>query len=126
MADSGQWQSSSVYFSNGKLLGTFTNSQDINRQLLTTAQIPQNIDESDHRRGGPSLLHRGRHLDHRHRPRRLKDLFGSGGLQGGSTITEQYAKNYYADIGTRATSTTKIKEIFVAIKLAHRDPSRGS
>ena len=25
-----------------------------------------------------------------------EDLFGSGGLQGGSTITEEYAKNYYA------------------------------
>ena len=47
------------------------------------------------------------------------DLFGSGTLQGGSTITEQYAKNYYANIGASRTVTTKIKEIFVAIKLAH-------
>src|SRR5260370_530718 len=48
-----------------------------------------------------------------------QDLFGSGGLQGGSTITEQYAKNSYASIGTSQSITTKIKEIFVAIKLAH-------
>ena len=41
------------------------------------------------------------------------------GLQGGSTITEQFAKNYYATIGTSRTVSTKIKEIFVSIKLSH-------
>ena len=47
------------------------------------------------------------------------DLFGSGTLQGGSTITEQYAKNYYSNIGATRSITTKLKEIFVAVKLAH-------
>ena len=35
------------------------------------------------------------------------DVIGSGGLQGGSTITEQFAKNYYASIGTSRTVSTQ-------------------
>jgi membrane peptidoglycan carboxypeptidase len=113
------WQSSSVYFSNGQLLGTFTNSQDINRQLLTTAQIPQNVnnaiiaaeDRNFYHEGGISVTGIARAAK--------DDLFGSGGLQGGSTITEQYAKNYYSNIGATRSITTKLKEIFVAVKLAH-------
>ena len=49
------------------------------------------------------------------------DVFGGGGLQGGSTITEQFAKNYYASIGTTRTVSTKLKEILVAIKLSHAE-----
>ena len=48
------------------------------------------------------------------------DLFGSGNLQGGSTITMQYAKNYYNDVNTGRNLTTKMKEIFVAMKLGHQ------
>jgi membrane peptidoglycan carboxypeptidase len=112
-------QSSSVYFSNGQLLGTFTNSQDVNRQLVTTAQIPQNVsdaiiaaeDRNFYHEGGISITGIARAA--------YTDLFGSGGLQGGSTITEQYVKNYYSNIGATRSITTKMKEIFVAIKLAH-------
>jgi membrane peptidoglycan carboxypeptidase len=119
VSQAANWQSSSVYFSNGQLLGTFTNSQDINRQLLTASQIPQNVanaiiaaeDRNFYHEGGVSITGIARSA--------YQDLFGSGGLQGGSTITEQYAKNYYANIGASRTVTTKIKEIFVAIKLAH-------
>ena len=113
------WQSSSVYFSDGKPLGTFTTSQDINRQLLTTSQIPQNVeaaiiaaeDRNFYHEGGISVTGIARAA--------YDDIFGSGGLQGGSTITEEYAKNYYSNIGASRSATTKIKEIFVSIKLAH-------
>ncbi|HEY2313860.1 MAG TPA: transglycosylase domain-containing protein, partial [Streptosporangiaceae bacterium] len=119
VSQSAQWQSSSVYFKDGHLLGTFTNSQDINRQLLTWAQIPQNVDNAIiaaedrnfFNEGGISVTGIARAA--------YNNLFGSGGLQGGSTITEQYAKNYYANIGASRSPTTKVKEIFVAIKLAH-------
>ena len=45
---------------------------------------------------------------------------GSGGssLQGGSTITQQFVRNYYANIGTEQTASRKMKEIFVALKVA--------
>ncbi|MGO8960141.1 MAG: transglycosylase domain-containing protein [Streptosporangiaceae bacterium] len=112
------WQSSSVYFSDGKLLGTFANDGQ-SRQILTPAQIPTVMDQAMvaaedrhfYTEGGISVPGIVRAA--------YEDLFGNGGLQGGSTITEQYAKNYYAGIGTSRSMTTKIKEIFVAIKLAH-------
>ena len=52
-----------------------------------------------------------------------EDVFNSGGsgggsLQGGSTITQQFVRNYYANIGTQQTATRKIREIFVALKVA--------
>jgi membrane peptidoglycan carboxypeptidase len=43
---------------------------------------------------------------------------GSAGLSGGSTITQEFVKNYYSGIGTQQTASRKIKEIFVAQKLA--------
>ena len=47
------------------------------------------------------------------------DLTSSGGnLQGASTITQQLVRNYYANIGTAQTMSRKVKEIFVAQKLA--------
>jgi len=59
------WQSSSVYFSNGKLLGTFAN-QGQSRQVLTTAQIPPVMDQA--MVAAEDRHHRGRHLDLRHHP----------------------------------------------------------
>jgi membrane peptidoglycan carboxypeptidase len=113
-------QSSIVYFSNGKTqVGTFDSGT--NRQLLTSAQIPQVLkqaviaaeDRHFYAEGGISISGIARAA--------YDDVFGSGGLQGGSTITEQFAKNAYASIGTTRTVSTKLKEILVAIKLSHEE-----
>ncbi len=112
------WQSSNVYFPNGQLLGTIANDGD-SRELLTANQIPTVMtqamtaaeDRGFYTEGGISVSGLVRSA--------FEDLFGSGGTQGGSTITMQYAKNYYSNVGFTRTATTKLKEIFVAIKLAH-------
>ena len=114
------FQSSSVYFSNGKLLGTFSNSGQ-SRQLVSTSQIPPDMnnamiaaeDRNFYHEGGISITGIFR--------AGYEDIFGSGGLQGGSTITEEYAKNYYSNVGFSRSLTTKLKEIFIAIKLAHKE-----
>jgi membrane peptidoglycan carboxypeptidase len=117
------WQSSQVYFSNGKLLGTFddtVNGVNVNRTLLTESQIPKVMteamtaaeDRGFYTEGGISITGLLRSA--------YDDVFGSGGLQGGSTITMQYAKNYYAGVDSGQNATTKIKEIFIAMKLAHK------
>jgi penicillin-binding protein 1A len=49
----------------------------------------------------------------------VSDLFGSSGLQGGSTITQQYVKQAY--LTPQRTISRKIKEAFIAIKLEHED-----
>ena len=116
------WQSSSVYYSNGKQLGTFdhtVNGQIIDRQLLSPSQIPtvmtQAITAAEDRQfyteGGVSLPGLLRSA--------YQDVFGNGNLQGGSTITMQYAKNYYSGVNTGQNLSTKLKEIFIATKLGH-------
>ena len=111
-------QSSVVYFGNGKTrVGTF--SSGTNRQMLQPGQIPAVLkqaviaaeDRHFYTEGGISLSGIARAA--------YQDAFGGGGLQGGSTITEQFAKNYYSSIGTTRTVGTKFKEILVAIKLSH-------
>ena len=49
-----------------------------------------------------------------------EDVTGSSGAspQGGSTITQEFVRNYYANVGTQQTISRKIKEIFIAQKLA--------
>jgi membrane peptidoglycan carboxypeptidase len=110
-------QSSTVYFGNGKaVVGSF--STGTNRELLTSQQIPAVLknavvaaeDRSFYTEGGvsPTGILRAAY----------EDLSG-GTFQGGSTITQQFVRQYYATIGTQQTVSRKMKEIFVAIKLSH-------
>jgi membrane peptidoglycan carboxypeptidase len=110
-------QSSTVYFSNGKsVVGTFGTT---NRHVLTSNQIPAQLknavvaaeDRNFYNEGGISPTGIMRAL--------YDNITGSGSsLQGGSTITQQFVRNYYANIGTQQTISRKLKEIYVAIKLA--------
>jgi membrane peptidoglycan carboxypeptidase len=111
-------QSSTVYFSDGKTqVGTFS-ANGIDRQMLASNQIPAVMknaivaaeDRNFYHEGGISITGIMRSA--------YEDLFGSGGLQGGSTLTQEFAKNYYTTIGTSRSISTKIKEIFVSIKLS--------
>jgi len=105
-----------VYSSNGTLIGRFGTT---NRQMLTYDQIPQPIinavlaaeDRHFMTEGGisPTAIVRAAYAD-------IKGNDGS--LQGGSTITQQFVRNYYQGIGTQQTFSRKIKEIFVAMKIA--------
>jgi membrane peptidoglycan carboxypeptidase len=113
-------QSSTVYFGDGKTqVGTFT-ANGVDRQVLSSSQIPSVMkdaivaaeDRNFYHEGGISVTGIVRSAYH--------DLFGNGGLQGGSTLTEQFVKNYYTTIGTSRSVSTKLKEIFVSIKLSHQ------
>jgi membrane peptidoglycan carboxypeptidase len=117
-------QSSTVYYSNGKTeVGTFT-ADGIDRQMLTSSQIPPVMDnaiiaaEDRHfyTEGGISVTGILRSA--------YEDLKGGGDLQGGSTLTEEFVKNYYTTIGTSRTVGTKLREIFISIKLSHEE-SKG-
>jgi membrane peptidoglycan carboxypeptidase len=104
-----------VYSANGTLIGRFGTT---NRQMLTYDQIPPQIidavlaaeDRNFWNEGGISLpgTVRAAYMDVRG---------GDGSLQGGSTITQQFVRNYYQGIGTQQTLSRKIKEIFVAMKI---------
>ena len=49
----------------------------------------------------------------------IHDVTSSGGsTNGGSTITQEFVRGYYDGVGTQQTASRKIKEIFIAQKLA--------
>lgn len=117
-------QSSTVLWSNGKLMGSFNDTVNgivIDRMLLNSKEIPKYMTEAMaaaedrhfYTEGGVSLTGLMRSA--------YEDIFGSGNLQGGSTITMQYAKNAYAGVDTGRNFSTKLKEIFIAVKLAHKE-----
>jgi membrane peptidoglycan carboxypeptidase len=111
-------QTTTVYYSDGKtVIGTFGT---VNRQILNYNQIPKKTvqdavvaaeDRGFWTEGGvsPTGILRAAY----------DNLTSSGGsLSGGSTITQQFVRNYYDNIGTSQTATRKIKEIFIAMKVS--------
>ena len=109
-------QASRVYFRDGStLIGRFGQSD---RQTLQPNQIPTMVknamvaaeDKHFYDEGGVSPVGIARAA--------IADLTSGSVQQGGSTITQQLVRNYYTGIGTAETASRKIKEIFVAEKLA--------
>lgn len=109
-------QASHVYFRDGKTLVGMFGSTD--RQILSSTQIPTRVkdamvaaeDKHFYNEGGVSPVGIIRAA--------IADLTSGSVQQGGSTITQQLVRNYYLGIGTAETAARKIKEIFVAEKLA--------
>jgi membrane peptidoglycan carboxypeptidase len=108
-----------IYSSDGTLIGRFGTT---NRQTLTYSQLAQGHqwiisavlgieDHNFYSEGGisPTGIVRAAYEDAKG---------NDGSLQGGSTITQEFVRQYYAGIGTQQTFGRKIKEIFVAMKVA--------
>jgi len=108
-----------VYSKDGTVIGRFGTT---NRKMLTYDQLQRDHqwlvkavlaaeDRNFFNEGGvsPTGIVRAAYAD----------LRGSNGsLQGGSTITQEFVRQYYSGIGTQQTFSRKIKEIFVAMKVA--------
>jgi len=112
-------QRSTVYYSDGKTpIGTIG---PINRTLLTYSQIPKQMQDA-----AVAAEDRGFWTEGGISPTGIlraayDDITSSGGnLAGGSTITQQFVRQYYSsiDVGTQQTVSRKLKEIFIAQKLA--------
>jgi membrane peptidoglycan carboxypeptidase len=113
-------QQSTVYFSDGKtVIGTFGSTD---RQMLTYSQIPAVMRDAT-----LAAEDRGFYTEGGVSPRGImraayEDVFHGGGssgsLAGGSTITQEFVRGYYSNIGTQQSLSRKIKEIFVALKVA--------
>jgi membrane peptidoglycan carboxypeptidase len=110
-------QASKVYFSDGKTeVGQFGQT---NRVILTYSQFPAVLRDAVVAAEDKNFWHEGGISPSGILRAAYYDLTSSGGsLQGASTITQQLVRNYYNDIGTAQTASRKIKEIFVAQKLA--------
>ncbi len=114
-------QSSLVYFSDNKVVGCFCSAdrkvlseQQIQKSKVLVAAVLAAEDRKFFTEGGVSLTGILRAAK--------ADLSGNT-FQGGSTITEQFVKRFYDPTGLgNLTYQQKIKEIFVAIKLAKMKP----
>jgi membrane peptidoglycan carboxypeptidase len=114
--DLAQAQTTIVYFDDGKTeIGRFG---DQNRIIVPLDQVPDHVqkavlaaeDRSFYENRGISPTGIGRAF--------WNNLKG-GSTQGGSTITQQYAKNAY--LTQERTYKRKLKEFFIAVKLDRRD-----
>jgi membrane peptidoglycan carboxypeptidase len=113
-------QNSTVYYSDGTtVLGTIgqTNRQDLSDAQLASKQgqelqyaVMSAEDKNFMTEGGVSPTGILRAAYH--------DVMNSGDLNGGSTITQEFVRNYYDGVGTEQTASRKIKEIFIAQKVA--------
>jgi membrane peptidoglycan carboxypeptidase len=110
-------QASKVYYSDGKTeVGQFGQT---NRVILMYSQFPATLRDAVVAAEDKNFWHEGGISPTGIIRAAYYDLTSSGGnLQGGSTITQQLVRNYYNDIGTAQTASRKVKEIFVAQKLA--------
>jgi membrane peptidoglycan carboxypeptidase len=105
-----------VYSGNGTLIGRFGTTD---RQMLTYNQIPPQIINAVLAAEDRNFFHEGGVSPTGIVRAAYSDLRGNNGsLQGGSTITQEFVRQYYLGIGTQQTFSRKIKEIFVAMKVA--------
>ena len=113
---SANYQNTTVYYADGKTpIGTIGTT---NRQDLSYSQIPMTLqqavvaaeDKNFWTEGGISPTGILRAAIH--------NLTSSGGANGGSTITQEFVRGYYDGVGSQQTASRKIKEIFIAQKLA--------
>jgi membrane peptidoglycan carboxypeptidase len=111
------YQNSTVYYSDGKTpIGTFA---IVDRQILSWNQIPKDLDDAVMAAEDRSFLTEGGISPEGILRAAWDDLTSSGGnLAGGSTITQQFVRQYYAGIGTQQTLSRKIKEVFVSEKIS--------
>lgn len=106
-------QATLVYGSNGQVIGRFSEQDRIDVPLSQVPQVVINAVVSTEDRhffteGAIDPTSTFRAFVH--------DLSGSGGLQGGSTITQQYVKQAY--LSPNRTITRKIEEAVIALRIA--------
>ncbi|MFF9349885.1 transglycosylase domain-containing protein [Streptomyces sp. NPDC014734] len=96
-------------------------SGDVNRENVDLAQIPLTVQRAV-LAAEDRDFYSERAVDLAAMARAAWNTVSGKGTQGGSTITQQYVKNYY--LGQEQTVTRKIKEFFIAVKL-NREQSKS-
>lgn len=111
-------QTSLLLDSKGNLLTTF--DKGVDRRKIELEEMPEHLieavlaaeDERFFRHSGVSflaILRAG-----------IANVTGGEIEQGGSTITQQYVRNVFPEVGTERTVTRKVKEILLSIKLEQK------
>ena len=105
-------QTSVVYFSDGKTqLGSF---QEVNRTSVSIAKVPVVV-QHEVVAAEDRTFYTNKGVDPKGIARAFWNDVRGGSTQGGSTITQQYVKNYF--LTQNRTLSRKFKEIFISIKI---------
>ncbi|WP_406381731.1 transglycosylase domain-containing protein [Streptomyces sp. NBC_01618] len=110
-------QSNVYLYKDGSVLAR---SGQINRENVELAQVPLTVQHAV-LAAEDRDFYSERAVDVKAMVRAAWNTLTGKGTQGGSTITQQYVKNYY--LGQEQTITRKIKEFFIAVKL-NREESK--
>ena len=109
-------QTTIVYYDNGKTeIGRFGEQ---NRIIIQLDKVPDHVQKAVLAAEDRSF-YENRGISPTGIARAFWSNLRGNSTQGGSTITQQYAKNAY--LSQERTYTRKMKEFFIAVKLARRD-----
>ncbi|MFJ5828424.1 transglycosylase domain-containing protein [Streptomyces sp. NPDC093089] len=104
-------QSNIYKYSNGKILAR---TGEINREIVGLEKIPEKVQKAFVAAENKSF-YRDNGVDIKGTTRAAWSTLTGKGKQGGSTITQQYVKNFY--LSQDQTATRKLKEMVIAIKV---------
>ncbi|MET9373341.1 transglycosylase domain-containing protein [Streptomyces sp. NPDC002992] len=106
---------SNVYkYANGKILAR---TGEINREIVGLEKIPLGVQRA-FVAAENKTFYKDNGVDIKGTTRAAWSTVSGKGKQGGSTITQQYVKNYY--LSQDQTATRKLKEIVIALKVDQR------
>ncbi|MEU0072205.1 transglycosylase domain-containing protein [Streptomyces sp. NPDC006332] len=105
-------QQSNVYkYSDGSVLARFGK---VNREIVDLSKVPKDVQHTFVAAENKSF-YTDSGIDPRGTARGLYNTLMGRGAQGGSTITQQYVKNYY--LSQEQTVTRKLKEMVISLKV---------
>ncbi|MFF1507450.1 transglycosylase domain-containing protein [Streptomyces sp. NPDC058326] len=108
-------QSNIYKYSNGKILAR---TGEINREIVGLEKIPEKVQKA-FVAAENKTFYEDNGVDIKGITRAAWSTVTGKGKQGGSTITQQYVKNYY--LSQDQTATRKLKELVIAIKVDQQD-----
>lgn len=107
---------SNVYkYSDGTLLAR--SNSEVNREIVDLGVVPKEVQHAFVAAENKSF-YRDQGIDLKGTTRGLLNTLSGKGKQGGSTITQQYVKNYY--LTQDQTVTRKLKELVISLKVDQR------
>jgi penicillin-binding protein 1A len=106
-----EMQSNVYKYSDGKIL---TRTGTVNREIVGLEQIPKDVQYTFVAAENKTFF-KDSGVDFKGTARGLMNTLTGKGKQGGSTITQQYVKNYYLD--QDQTVTRKLKELVISLKV---------
>lgn len=109
-----EMQSNVYKYSDGTVLAR---TGEINREIVGLEKVPKDVQQAFVAAENKSF-YKDSGVDIKGTTRGLVNTVSGKGKQGGSTITQQYVKNYYLD--QDQTVTRKLKELVISLKVDQR------